>query len=120
LIDAEGHIIHIDFGFMFSSSPGGVNFESSPFKLTNEYIELMVYFFDIYKKNGEDEDIFNFYKNKMYIGMIALRNHCSEICSIIEILMEDSDLPCFEKFSMKDFRARFRETASDDEVNVYK
>jgi phosphatidylinositol 4-kinase len=34
LIDSEGHIVHIDFGFMLQSSPGGMNFESSPFKLT--------------------------------------------------------------------------------------
>lgn len=35
LIDAYGHIIHIDFGFMLAISPGGINFESAPFKLTN-------------------------------------------------------------------------------------
>jgi phosphatidylinositol 4-kinase len=34
LIDYEGHIVHIDFGFIFSTSPGNWNFESSPFKLT--------------------------------------------------------------------------------------
>jgi hypothetical protein len=34
LLDAEGHIIHIDFGFMISNSPGGIDFESAPFKLT--------------------------------------------------------------------------------------
>ncbi|XP_023636411.1 phosphatidylinositol 4-kinase beta 2 isoform X2 [Capsella rubella] len=41
LMDEEGHIIHIDFGFMLSNSPGGVNFESAPFKLTRELLEVM-------------------------------------------------------------------------------
>lgn len=39
MLDEEGHIIHIDFGFMLSNSPGGVNFESAPFKLTRELLE---------------------------------------------------------------------------------
>lgn len=41
LLDEEGHIIHIDFGFMLSNSPGGVNFESAPFKLTRELLEVI-------------------------------------------------------------------------------
>lgn len=40
-MDEEGHIIHIDFGFMLSNSPGGVNFESAPFKLTRELLEVI-------------------------------------------------------------------------------
>ena len=39
-MDEEGHIIHIDFGFMLSNSPGGVNFESAPFKLSRELLEV--------------------------------------------------------------------------------
>ena len=42
LLDEEGHIIHIDFGFMLSNSPGGVNFESAPFKLTRELLEVSI------------------------------------------------------------------------------
>lgn len=41
LIDSEGHIVHIDFGFMLSNSPGSVGFEAAPFKLTQEYIEVL-------------------------------------------------------------------------------
>jgi Phosphatidylinositol 3- and 4-kinase len=39
LVDEEGHLVHIDFGFMLSNSPGGVNFESAPFKLTRELLQ---------------------------------------------------------------------------------
>ena len=41
LLGGAGHLIHIDFGFMLSNSPGGVNFESAPFKLTRELLEVM-------------------------------------------------------------------------------
>jgi len=47
LLDEEGHIIHIDFGFMLSNSPGGVNFESAPFKLTRELLEVKLSLFAI-------------------------------------------------------------------------
>lgn len=41
LIDNEGHIVHIDFGFMLSNSPGSVGFEAAPFKLTQEYVDTL-------------------------------------------------------------------------------
>lgn len=34
LIDDEGRLIHIDFGFLLNHSPGSMNFEKAPFKLT--------------------------------------------------------------------------------------
>lgn len=41
LIDNEGHIVHIDFGFMLSNSPGSVGFEAAPFKLTQDYVDVL-------------------------------------------------------------------------------
>lgn len=41
LIDSEGHVVHIDFGFMISNSPGNMSFETAPFKLTREFLEVM-------------------------------------------------------------------------------
>jgi len=42
LLHSKGHIIHIDWGFFFLSSPGkNSNFESAPFKLTRDFVDLM-------------------------------------------------------------------------------
>jgi phosphatidylinositol 4-kinase len=43
LINREGYIIHIDFGFFLSNAPGkGVELEKKvPFKLISEYIEVI-------------------------------------------------------------------------------
>ena len=41
MLDNEGHIIHIDFGFLLSNSPGSVGFEAAPFKLIFEYVEVL-------------------------------------------------------------------------------
>jgi|Transcript_3953 phosphatidylinositol 4-kinase len=54
LLDDEGHIIHIDFGFFLSNSPGrNINFETAPFKLTREMIDVM---------GGYSSELYNYYK----------------------------------------------------------
>jgi phosphatidylinositol 4-kinase B len=42
MIDQRGHIMHIDFGFMMGSAPGGAfSLEDAPFKLTREMVDVM-------------------------------------------------------------------------------
>ena len=42
MVDIEGHILHIDFGFLLSNAPGkGIKFEQAPFKLTGEMVEVL-------------------------------------------------------------------------------
>ena len=53
LLDNEGHIIHIDYGFILSCSPKNLGFESSPFKLTPEFVEVM---------GGLGGDMFEYFK----------------------------------------------------------
>lgn len=42
LLDAEGRLIHIDFGFILGMAPGG-NFalETCPFKLPTDYVNVL-------------------------------------------------------------------------------
>lgn len=41
MLDDDGHIVHIDFGFILDIAPGGGYFEVSPFKLTTEMVQVM-------------------------------------------------------------------------------
>jgi phosphatidylinositol kinase/protein kinase (PI-3 family) len=88
LLDSRGHMIHVDFGFLLSNSPGNVRFESSVFKLTAEYVELM---------GGQRSKHFNRFKNLIVKGFMALREHAEELISFVEMTMISGiDLPCFK------------------------
>lgn len=57
LVDEAGHLVHIDFGFMLSNSPGGVNFEAAPFKLTRELLQVMDS-----DSDGRASELFDYFK----------------------------------------------------------
>ena len=86
MIDRKGHLIHIDFGFMLQNSPGNMNFEGAPFKLTQEYVELM---------GGVDSDMFEYYKSLITAGLIEVRKNMDDLIRFITIMMKDSVMPCF-------------------------
>ena len=60
LLDNEGHIIHIDYGFILSCSPKNLGFENSPFKLTPEFVEVM---------GGPGGDMFEYFKILILQGL---------------------------------------------------
>ena len=41
MLHQDGRIIHIDFGFLFTKSPGGAIEKKVPFKLTSEYVAVL-------------------------------------------------------------------------------
>lgn len=86
MLDRMGHIVHIDFGFMIQNSPGGMGFENAPFKLTAEYIEVM---------DGLESEMFVYFKSLLIRGFYEIRKNLEDILCIIEIMIQDSKMPCF-------------------------
>lgn len=42
MVNIEGYVCHIDFGFLLSNAPGkGMKFETAPYKLTQEMVDVM-------------------------------------------------------------------------------
>ena len=102
LLDSKGHMIHVDFGFMFSNSPGNLNFESVTFKLTQEYIDVL---------GGQRSKFFVKFKQMMVKGFMALREHAEEIISFVEMsIVSGIDLPCFQGRDrvLSELRDRFK------------
>ncbi|XP_068108584.1 phosphatidylinositol 4-kinase beta isoform X2 [Hyperolius riggenbachi] len=110
LLDAEGHIIHIDFGFILSSSPRNLGFETSAFKLTSEFVDVM---------GGLDGDMFNYYKMLMLQGLIAARKHMDRVVHVVEIMQQGSQLPCFHGSStIRNLKERFHMNMTEEQLQV--
>jgi phosphatidylinositol kinase/protein kinase (PI-3 family) len=69
--------VHIDFGFFLQSSPGNVGFESAPFKLTQEYVDIM---------GGPDSDMFHYFKSLLTGGLMIIRQRLDELIILIKIM----------------------------------
>ncbi len=92
LIDHDGHVIHIDFGFMLSNSPGAVAFEMAPFKMTQDYIDIL---------GGVSSDKFEEFRALMKEAFLALRKKIDHIVGLVEMMEKDSGLACFTGVSVK-------------------
>lgn len=81
LLDREGHLIHIDFGFMLSNTPGNIGFEAAPFKLPVEYIAVL---------GGIEGSAFQEFKRLFKDGFKAARKHCDRIISMFPLFIISS------------------------------
>lgn len=100
MISDEGHIIHIDFGFLLGMSPGGVGIEA-PFKLNTEMLQVM--------GGGLDQSPYYMWFRELTIqGFLACRQHADHLIELVEV-MSESGLPCFRGDStLRKLRQRFR------------
>ena len=98
MIDDDGHILHIDFGFCFDIAPGGVRFERAPFKLTSEMVSVM--------GGSTSSQSYRWFEELCIKSFLASRQHAEKLCHIV-MLMLDSGLPCFKPESVAHLRQRF-------------
>ncbi len=108
LIDRHGHVMHIDFGFLLSNSPGGnMNFEAAPFKLTKEFVDLM---------GGARSRSFVAFRNLCAKAFLEVRKRKEKVILLVEMMMDgNEDLPCFragKRAIIEQLRARFAPGAS--------
>ena len=91
LIDNEGHLVHIDFGFLLSNAPGkGLKFETAPFKLSNDMLECL---------GGKKGNYFSNFKSLLRKGFKAVNKHRLKISILVEMMWcgHGKNLDCFEK-----------------------
>lgn len=98
MIDDDGHILHIDFGFCFDIAPGGVRFERAPFKLTSEMVSVM--------GGSSTSQSYRWFEELCIKSFLASRQHTGKLCHIV-MLMLDSGLPCFKPDTIAHLRQRF-------------
>ncbi|GAA6021769.1 hypothetical protein JCM11491_007240 [Sporobolomyces phaffii] len=109
LVDRAGHLIHIDFGFMLSNSPGSLGFEMAPFKLPQDYIDIL---------GGFDSPEFAKFKELFKRCFRDVRKHAERIITLVELMQKDSNLPCFANGDLTSQQLRERFVLSLTQVQV--
>lgn len=72
---------------MLSNSPGSIGFEMAPFKLTQDYVDIL---------GGLGSAKFAEFRGLVRRQFRDVRRHAERIIMIVELMQKDSTLPCYQ------------------------
>ena len=113
LLDNQGHIMHIDFGFILGSSPKNLGFEKAQFKLKKEYIDIL---------DGFNSPMYKYFKKKLIEGLIECKKSYEILSTIIRV-MSKINLKCFASQNyeevIKVFQSKFLFNMKSEDIEKY-
>ncbi|KAG8878350.1 phosphatidylinositol-4- kinase [Tulasnella sp. 331] len=90
MIDGQGHIVHVDFGFLFDIDDKlatlGVKFEPSSFKLNHEMVVLM---------GGRTSQGYALFVQLCVKAFLAIRPHAEQLIQSVHLML-GTDFPSFK------------------------
>ena len=114
LLDREGYLVHIDFGFVLGQSTkiGQVSGENAvPFKLTREFVDVL---------GGPEAPLFTeTFVELCTAALRAIREHSDTLLALTEVTMLAPALPCFAgqgRAPIEQLRQRLLLHVPDDEL----
>jgi phosphatidylinositol 4-kinase len=106
LLDTDGHLIHIDFGFLLGIAPGGAfSIETAPFKLTDETVQVLG---DVSSK------LFADFVLLFSCAFLALQAGVDQIAGVVDIMCDESPFPCFAGVAKADVLAKLKQRLRPD------
>ena len=116
LIDNQGHLIHIDFGFLLSNAPGkGLKFENAPFKLSHDMVDCL---------GGIKGKYFEEFRKLLKKGFLAVNKHRHKIAILVEMMWcgHGKKLDCFEKGqeAINELKLRLNPKAGNNKIDIFK
>lgn len=105
MLDTRGHIIHIDFGFILGESPGLWTHETAPFKLTQDYIDIL---------GGENSANMDHFRGLFLEGFKAIRKHIDDIAALVQVALPPNDRRALTEVGK--LKKRFTDLKSDQEI----